>query len=480
MTLASVGTLSITAADHPTAGRTGFGPLGRRLLAAFVLVALSSVAVLTTAGLIGTDLGLVAARQSDRQQAAATAAGLAARAYEAAGGWTNADLTQAADAASGAGALLIVRDSAGQVVASPGGRQPAPGHGPGASGHTPRAATQLVSARSGQVSAPVVSGGQVVGTVVLTFATPAASSARAVAWWWIGAAAVAALAIALSVSWFVSRRLALPLVRLSRAARAFAGGDRTARSGVAGPGELGDLGRAFDGMADQVARSESARRLLAADIAHELRTPLAALQAGLEELRDGLEPSSPQRLASLHDQTLRLGRVVDDLGELSAAESSALSLRKKEVDVTDLVRSVLTAREPQLRAAGISVRTELASSLAVCADPDRIHQVIGNLLANATRYCRPGDAVTVRTAAAGPDALIEVADTGPGIAADDLPHVFDRLWRGRAASGVAGRGIGLAVVREIVTAHGGTVTAASGPQGGAVFTIWLPQHVRRS
>jgi two-component system sensor histidine kinase BaeS len=222
--------------------------------------------------------------------------------------------------------------------------------------------------------------------------------------------------------------------------------------------------------------SESARRLLAADIAYELRTPLAALQAGLEELRDGLEPPSPLRLASLHDQTLRLGRVVDDLGELSAAESSALSLRKKEVDLAELARSVLAAREPQLRAVGLDVRADLAGPVAVCADPDRIHQVIGNLLANAARYCRPGDAVTVRAGTAGPDAVIEVTETGPGIDDADLPHVFDRLWRGRTATGVAGRGIGLAVVREIVTAHRGTVTAAPEPGGGAVFTIRLPRQ----
>jgi two-component system sensor histidine kinase BaeS len=472
-----------TPVGEAAAGRAGFGPLGRRLLAAFLFVALSSVAVLATAGLIGTGLGLAAARQSDRQHAAAAVAALAARAYQAAGGWQYADLTGAADAASSAGARLAVRDAAGQLVVSPGGGHPLPGHGPATGGHIPGAdghgqLADSASAAGGVVSAPVVSGGRAVGSVQLMFGTPAAASARGVAWWWIGAAALAALAVALAVSWFVSRRLAIPLVYLSRAARSFAAGDRAARSGVTGPGELGDLGRAFDAMADEVARSESARRLLAADIAHELRTPLAALQAGLEELRDGLEPASPPRLASLHDQALRLGRVVDDLGELSAAESSALSLRKKEVDLTDLARSVLAAREPELRAAGIGVRADLAGPVTVCADPDRIHQVIGNLLANAARYCRPGDVVTVRAATAGPDAVIAVADTGPGIDDADLAHVFDRLWRGRTATGIAGHGIGLAVVREIVTAHGGTATAASGPGGGAVFTIRLPQQDR--
>jgi two-component system sensor histidine kinase BaeS len=224
------------------------------------------------------------------------------------------------------------------------------------------------------------------------------------------------------------------------------------------------------------ALQETDRRkdILAADIAHELRNPLSALQAGLEELRDGLEPASPQRLGGLHDQALRLSRIVGDLSELSAAESSALSLRRRDTDLTALTRSVLAAREPQLRAAGLDVRADLPGSLVVPADADRIHQVLGNLLANAARYCRPGDAVTVRLSRDGRDAVIEVADTGPGIPGADLPHVFDRLWRGRGARGVAGHGIGLAVVREIVTAHGGTVSARSDPGGGAAFTIRLP------
>jgi two-component system sensor histidine kinase BaeS len=495
-----------------TADRPRFGPLGRRLLAAFLVVAFFSVLVLTGAALVGSDQGLTAARQADRHQAAVTVAGLAARAYQAAGGWQHADLGAAVSAATGAGARLLVRDSSGAVVRSPGGQRPQPGHRPppgygpgtgsgtgtggsgtgaggsaGASGGTGTGGTGTGGTGSagasggtggtgsaGQESALVVAGGRTAGTVVLLFGTPAAPPGRDVAWSWIAAAAVAALAVALAVSWFVSRRLAVPLVRLAGAARAFARGDRSARSGVTAPGELGELGRAFDGMADEVARAETARRLLAADIAHELRNPLSALQAGLEELRDGLESPSPERLGGLHDQALRLGRIVGDLGELSAAESVALSLRMARTDLADLARSVLAAREPQLRAAGLEVRADLPASLLVPADADRIHQALGNLLGNAAEYCRPGDSVTVRVAGTGQDALVQVADTGPGIPEEELPHVFDRLWRGRGAAAVSGRGIGLAVVREIVAAHGGTVTAGSGPDGGATFTMTLP------
>ena len=243
---------------------------------------------------------------------------------------------------------------------------------------------------------------------------------------------------------------------------------------MAAPGELGELASTFDRMAEELARAEQVRRQLAADVAHELRTPLAALQAGLEELRDGLATPDPARLAGLHDQALRLGRVVGDLAELSAAESAALSLRMSDVDLAEVARAVLAARDAQLRAAGLQVNAELHQGVLVRGDADRLHQALGNLVANAARYCRPGDQVTARVRAADGQGVVEIADTGPGIPPDDLPHVFDRLWRGHASAATSGSGIGLAVVRELVTAHGGTVTATSPPDGGATFTIHLP------
>ena len=189
-----------------------------------------------------------------------------------------------------------------------------------------------------------------------------------------------------------------------------------------------------------------------------------------------MAPPDARRLTSLHDQSLRLGRVVEDLAELAAAESAALSLRPADLDVAALVREVVDAHAATLRAAEVRVRRELADGVVVRADPDRLHQAIGNLLANAARYARPGDLVVVRVRVDGEQVVIEVADTGPGIPPEDLPHVFDRFWRGRTGAAVAGSGIGLAVVRELVAAHGGTVTAASGPEGGSTFTVRLPWH----
>jgi two-component system sensor histidine kinase BaeS len=288
-------------------------------------------------------------------------------------------------------------------------------------------------------------------------------------------AAVMALAAALVVSGYVSRRLTRPLVTLAAAARRFAAGDRAARAGIQAPGELGELAAAFDTMAEEVSRAETVRRRLAADVAHELRTPLAGLQAGLEELRDGLRPPDTERLAVLHDQTLRLGRVVQDLADLSAAEASALSLHLSDTDLADVARDAVAAQRPALDAAGVHVQADLSTAVPVRADPDRLHQAVSNLLANAARYCRPGDQVTVRAHMDSTSAVLVVADTGPGIPADELPHVFDRLWRGERAHSVAGSGIGLAVVRELVAAHRGSVTVESPPGHGTVVTIRVPR-----
>ena len=443
----------------------GLGPLGWRLLAAFVLVALSSVVVLTVAALVGAERGLDATRRADREQVAERAAGAAAAAWRAAGSWERADLRAAVTVADAAGANLLVRDASGATVTSSADAGHMPGMGPGMRGGP---------VGQGGVTWPVVVDGQTVGSVRLGFGTPASSPGRGVAWSWILLAAAAAILVAILASWFVTHRLSGPITRLAAAARALAAGDRSARSGVIAPGELGELARTFDRMADDLNHAERARRRLAADVAHELRTPLAALQASLEELRDGLATPAPARLAGLHDQALRLGRVVGDLAELSAAESAALSLRMADVDLSEVTRAVLAARDAQLRAGGLDVHAELREGVVVRGDADRLHQALGNLLANAARYCRPGDQVTARVSVTNGQGVVEIADTGPGINPDDLPHVFDRLWRGRGSGGTSGSGIGLAVVRELVTAHGGTVGAASPPGGGATFTIRLP------
>ncbi|MEP7036028.1 MAG: HAMP domain-containing sensor histidine kinase [Dermatophilaceae bacterium] len=453
-----------------TALRVGLGPLGRRLLLAFVLVAASSVLVLTVAALIGVGQGFQAAAKVNNAKAAASAATAAADAYRKASGWDGADLNATSAVAAAAGAKLFVLDAANAPVggASSGGVHLGPGQGKG---------TGPVGGL-GVVNAPVVVDRVSVGTVRLVFETATGNQARDVAWSWIAVAALVALLVALLASWVVTRLITRPIQAMTAATRAFSAGDRQARAAVHGPGELGELAFAFDSMADTVARSERDRRNLTADVAHELRTPLAALQAGLEELRDGLVEPSAAGLAGLHDQSLRLGRVVSDLAELSAVEAGGVPVRRTEVDLTQVARDELAAHDSQLRAAGLSVSSRLDGPVVVSADSGRLHQALGNLLANAARYCRPGDEVAVGVRTQDGLAVVEVVDSGPGIPSDELPHVFDRLWRGRAANAVAGSGIGLAVAREIVVAHGGTIEAVSPETGGTTIAIRIPRSAQ--
>jgi two-component system, OmpR family, sensor histidine kinase BaeS len=448
--------------------RRGLGPLGTRLLVAFVIVALSSVVVLVVAALVGTSRGLAAGQDERRQAGASAAASAAALAYTTAGGWAGADLAAADAAAAAAGARLLVRDATGAVVSAPDGMGAGMGLGLGPGGMN----------RADVVVAPVVVDGVTVGTVYLGFGTGSVAAEQQVAWTWILLAAVAALATAVAVAWLVTRRLSRPLVRLAAVARAFAAGDRAARADeedLAAPGELGELARAFDLAAEDVERSETSRGRMAADLAHELRTPLTALQAGLEELRDGYVAADPERLAALHTQSERLSRIVDDLAALSAAETAALSLHRAPLDLGDLVAEAVVAAAASTSAAGLEVRQALDRGVVVDGDEDRLHQVVGNLLANAARYCRAGDTVTVTVTTADGGAVLRVADSGPGIPAEDLTYVFDRLWRGRADT--EGSGIGLAVVRELVEAHGGRVGVESDGRSGSAFTVSLPLSV---
>ncbi|MFI0432735.1 MAG: ATP-binding protein [Candidatus Nanopelagicales bacterium] len=449
-----------------TEQRRGLGPIGRRLLLAFVLVALSSVVVLSVAAVIGTAKGLDASEDTQRAATATAVAAQAGDAYAVAGGWSGADLGAAEASAAAAGARLVVRDSVGTVVAAP--SDEAGMNGMGGMG--------AMSGR-GQVSAPVVVAGQTVGSVRLAFGTPGSSAAQRIAWSWIAVAALAALIVAGAVAWFVTRRITDPLARLADVARRFASGDRAARAApadVVAPGELGELARSFDATAEAVVVSESTRQAMAADVAHELRTPLAALQAGLEELRDGyVEPDQP-RLTALHAQAVRLGRLVDDMAQLSSAEASSLTIVRSPLDLGEVAAEALGARLADLEAAGLQVQRSIATGVWISGDDDRLHQVVGNLLANAAKFGRPGDQVQVAVWATGSRAVLEVADTGPGIAPADLPHVFDRLWRGTADTTTAGSGIGLAVVREVVAAHDGEVDVRSDGRTGTTFTVTLP------
>ncbi len=442
------------------------GPLGRRFVAAFAVVALLTVALVTAAALIGTNRGLSSQTDQQRQRAAGQAAAAAAVAYARADGWRRADLIGVSALARGAGAAgLLVRDDDGQVV------WPAAGD---PSRHGPMGGMGLMGTGPLNVTSPVSAQGQRVGEVLLRFPRSSASTAgRPVAWTWILVAASTALVLAFVSSWFVSRHLTRPVSALTAAARSFAAGNRHAFVRDRGLGELATLADAFDDAVAAVRNAERSRQQMAADVAHELRTPLAALQAGLEELRDGLAPADSEALARLHDQSLRVGVVVSDLDTLFAAERGEAAVRREKVDLVQVAEQETQARAAQLRAADLLLETSLPDGpVWVRGDAERLHQVLGNLLENCVRHCRAGDRVSVTVR--GGEPCLSVSDTGPGIPPAELDHVFDRFWRGPRQSGRPGSGLGLAVVRGLIHAQGGSVLARSDGVSGSTFTVRLP------
>lgn len=457
------------------------GPLGARLALAFLAVALVAVAVLGLLAAAGARSQVADLVRRQHQERAAAVAAAAAQAYEGAGGWGSADLSPAVSIAAAAGAQVEIRDRLGKPMAVPGAGQQLMNdlmsrmHGTAAAGSMMQTQTGSLSQ---QVTADVLASGQVVGSVALRFAdgalpAPERSVRDALLRNVALGAAVAALA-ALVVAVFVSRRITRPLCRLAAGARAIESGELGARVDLAGePGELGELGAAFDRMGDALAREDSLRRALVADVAHELRTPVTILQASCEAMVDGIEEPTPARLSSLHDEVLRLGQLVADLETLSSAEAAGLRLERGRVDLAQIVVDAVSSLESRAADAELAVRSELAE-VAVDGDRRRLHQVAVNLLANAIKFTPRGGTVTVSTGTDGSLAVLEVADTGPGIPADEVDHVFDRFWRGSGASSTSGSGIGLAVVAELVRAHRGRVELDSVPGEGSRFRVLLP------
>lgn len=452
--------------------RGPLGPLGARLALAFVAVALVAVAVLGGLALAASRSEVDDLVERRHEQYGTDVSATLAQAFEQAGGWTGADLGGAFALAASARAELVVLGSDGELVADSSatmGDLMARMHGDG-----PVDASDLGDARRVAVTVR----GTTVGAAVLRF--PAADPAperevRDALVRTVVAGAAAAVLAALAVAVFVSRRLTRPVLALTAAARRFEAGDRDARADMAeAPGELGELAAAFDQMADTLRREDELRRALVADVAHELRTPTTILQAACEELVDGLAQPTPARLSSLHDETLRLGRVIEDLETVASAQAARLHLARQPVDLADIAETAATMFQPQFDDAGITLSTTTTPAV-VDGDPDRLHQIVVNLLSNAVKFTPPDGTVTLTVAPVDHLARIEVSDTGPGIPANELPHVFERFWRG-AASETRGSGIGLAIVAELAKAHGGRATVDSAPGHGATFTVLLPRR----
>ncbi len=292
-------------------------------------------------------------------------------------------------------------------------------------------------------------------------------------------AGLAAGLIALGIGFVLFRQVTAPLNALAVASRQIAAGDLNARVVTTGADEMGQVGSAFNAMADSLSKSETARRNMIADIAHELRNPLGVIQGQLEGMLDGVFPTTPEQIASIHDETLLLTRLVDDLRDLALADAGQLRITRQPTDLRALIEKTVAAFTPQAAAKNIALKaTTVAALPSLNIDAQRIEQVMRNLIGNALRHTPENGAIDVQCSVTSEQSSVKVSvsDTGAGISAQDLPYVFERFWRGdksRSRAG-GGAGLGLAIAKQLIEAHGGTIGVESEPGRGATFWFTLP------
>lgn len=290
---------------------------------------------------------------------------------------------------------------------------------------------------------------------------------------------VLSLVAAVLVSWFLVRRVAHPVEELADAAEQVAGGTYAVEVPDAGfSSELARLADSFEHMASRLAETEVTRTRMLADLAHELRTPMATLEAYIDGLEDGVVPDDPTSYATMREQIARLRRLAGDLREAAAADEHALHLVFTAVDPGEAAAAAVAAAQPRYVAKDVVLQVVAAPSPCVRADRERLQQVLANLLDNALRHTSSGGTVRVEVHPAGSDVVLSVRDDGDGIPSEELGLVFDRFHRvdpSRASTDGSGSGLGLTIARAIVLDHGGTISVGSdGPGTGATFIVALP------
>jgi len=298
----------------------------------------------------------------------------------------------------------------------------------------------------------------------------------------LGTALLVSVVAALALSWYLSRRVYRSATELAHAATVIADGHYDFRVGPPRLGrEFDEIAVAFNSMAYSLGRVERSRRQMLADLAHEMRTPVAIVEAYLEALEDGVKSLDSDAVAVLRDQSRRLTRLSKDVAALSDAEHQARTIDARWTSIAHLLTTATTVWEPRYRAKGVTLTSTTVADLPnVWADPERLGQVLNNLLENGLRHTRSGGSVAVGARATDDGVTIAVSDTGDGIAPEHLPHLFDRFYRADAARDRVhgGAGIGLAIAKALVDGHGGSIRADSRGLGqGSTFTVSLPRGV---
>jgi two-component system sensor histidine kinase BaeS len=508
------------------------GRLGRRLLTAFVVVALSAIAVVVLPAMVTIRSQTTGLQAEERERVEQDIVAALAEAYAAAGSWRDADLAAAQALARSAGLQVVVLNATGTPVtsllspttttsfparttsatsssgttssqssssssSSSGTGRTSSRAGTNSSGHSQGNAIWTSTSGDDSVSTvaavrmapavpadpvrgrPVLVDGVEVGRAVIeplpTDSDPTTRAARAMLRT-LTVAVIVALALSAMAAFWFSRRITRPVIALGEASRALERREPNAvELLVPADGELGDLSRAFTRMAQTLEKEDQLRRIMVADLAHELRTPVTIMRGLSEQVLDGVAPLSMDTVRSFNEEVLRLERLVADLATLSAAQAAGLSLERGPVDLARVVEQAVAQLRHRFVEAGVRIEVTVHGDRPVIeGDEGRLGQIVTNLLSNAVAVVPRGGRTMVEIERHGHQVRLVVADSGPGIAPEDLPKIFDRFYRGASSAGRPGTGIGLAVVSELVTAHGGTVHAESPPGRGAVFLVTLP------
>lgn len=337
-------------------------------------------------------------------------------------------------------------------------------------------------------AAPIMANGEQVGTVFVrvpgseTLLTKADAEFREKSYSAMMFAAIIALFIAMIVGAFVARALVAPIKRITNTAKALKEGDYSARTGMSGTDEIARLGNMFDLMADSVESKQKLERRLVTDVAHELRTPLMAIQSTVEAMIDGVFEPDTERLETLNSEVQRLSRLVDALLKLSRLEGRTKPIERKKLDLSEILSAVVTTHQAYIHDAGLTLEFDYDPHVYVFGDADLLRQATANLISNAVRYTPEGGTITVTARKGDLMGQISVRDTGIGLTPEEAKMVFQRFWRadsGRARS-TGGLGIGLSVVKEIVDQHNGWVRVEGRPDEGACFTMYIPLYTEEA
>ena len=472
-----------TIRPHPKGGR----PYATSLTLAFALTAIMTAFVLAVVLAVVWEGQFRSYTRQNMQDIADSTASSISAAY-AAKGELDEEVATAAEAASALSADIVVQvTSADGTVLYDDTWASAPASGASLA-EVPRVPAVAPASEDAMVSADICApNGSVVGTVRLwalgseALLTKSDAAFRSNSYGAIVTAAAIAAVLACVIGYFVSRSIARPIQRITSTAKQIRNGDLTARSGVTGTDEVGQLGETFDDMAGTIERDLKLEHRLTGDVAHELRTPLMAMQATVEAMQDGVLPADDEHFEVVATEVRRLSRLIDAMLKLSRLENGTTELKIEHTDLVYLVKSLVSSQHQLFHERGIHLRfvdETPHGELFADVDPDLLREAIVNLMSNAMRYTNTDGWVKVSLRQDRSDVLIAVQDTGIGIAKEDIPQTFARFWRSDVSrervSG--GLGVGLAITKEIIDRHNGTILVESELGRGTTFTLRVPQR----